>query len=75
MPPLPLADVAEIHPFRDKDRFASCNGTAPLGVPSGTRQRHRQSRALPRYAWPRVATWRDCRPWRSQHARGGYSSK
>ena len=27
-----LADVGDIHRFRDKDRFASWNGTAPLGA-------------------------------------------
>ena len=40
-----LADVGDIHRFRDKDRFASWNGTAPLEAPSGAQQRHRLSRA------------------------------
>lgn len=40
-----LADVGDIHRFRDKDRFASWNGTAPLDASSGNQQRHRLSRA------------------------------
>ena len=40
-----LADVGDIHRFRDKDRFASWNGTAPLEASSGAQQRHRLSRA------------------------------
>lgn len=40
-----LADVRDIHRFRDKDRFASWNGTAPLDASSGNQQRHRLSRA------------------------------
>ncbi len=40
-----LADVGDIHRFRDKDRFASWNGTAPLDASSGAQQRHRLSRA------------------------------
>jgi transposase len=31
--------------FRDRDRFASWNGTAPLDACSGAQQRHRLSRA------------------------------
>jgi hypothetical protein len=31
----PLADVGDIHRFRDKDRFASWDGTAPLDASSG----------------------------------------
>jgi transposase len=31
--------------FRDRDRFASWNGTAPLDASSGEQQRHRLSRA------------------------------
>ena len=40
-----LADVGDIHRFRDRDRFASWNGTAPLDASSGEQQRHRLSRA------------------------------
>lgn len=40
-----LADVGDIHRFRDKDRFASWNGTAPLDASSGNQERHRLSRA------------------------------
>ena len=40
-----LVDVGDIHRFRDKDRFASWNGTAPLDASSGNQQRHRLSRA------------------------------
>lgn len=40
-----LADVGDIHRFRDRDRFASWNGTAPLNASSGAQQRHRLSRA------------------------------
>jgi transposase len=40
-----LADVGDIHRFRDKDRFASWKGTAPLDASSGNQQRHRLSRA------------------------------
>ncbi|MGG5258667.1 IS110 family transposase [Phycicoccus avicenniae] len=40
-----LADVGDVHRFRDKDRFASWNGTAPLDASSGAQQRHRLSRA------------------------------
>jgi transposase len=40
-----LADVGDIHRFRDRDRFASGNGTAPLDASSGDQQRHRLSRA------------------------------
>ncbi len=40
-----LADVGDIHRFRDRDRFASWNGTAPLDASSGNQQRHRLSRA------------------------------
>jgi transposase len=40
-----LADVGDIHRFRDKDRFASWKGTAPLDASSGAQQRHRLSRA------------------------------
>lgn len=40
-----LADIGDIHRFRDKDRFASWNGTAPLEASSGAQQRHRLSRA------------------------------
>jgi transposase len=40
-----LADVGDIHRFRDRDRFASWNGTAPLDASSGDQQRHRLSRA------------------------------
>ncbi|MFQ6396888.1 transposase [Nocardia sp. KC 131] len=40
-----LADVGDIHRFRDRDRFASWNRTAPLDASSGQQQRHRLSRA------------------------------
>jgi hypothetical protein len=40
-----LADVGDIHRFRDRDRFASWNGTAPIDASSGEQQRHRLSRA------------------------------
>jgi transposase len=40
-----LADVGPIRRFRDKDRFACWNGTAPLDASSGAHQRHRLSRA------------------------------
>ena len=40
-----LADVGDIHRFRDRDRFASWNGTAPLDASSGEQKRHRLSRA------------------------------
>ncbi|MEV0032108.1 transposase [Nocardia sp. NPDC050793] len=40
-----LADVVDIHRFRDRDRLASWNGTAPLDASSGQQQRHRLSRA------------------------------
>ena len=40
-----LADVGDIRRFRDRDRFASWNGTAPLDASSGDQTRHRLSRA------------------------------
>ncbi|WP_433664708.1 IS110 family transposase [Nocardia sp. CA-128927] len=40
-----LADTGDIHRFRNRDRFASWNGTAPLDASSGEQQRHRLSRA------------------------------
>jgi transposase len=40
-----LADVGDIHRFRDRDRFASWNGTAALDASSGEQIRHRLSRA------------------------------
>ncbi|MFD6356875.1 IS110 family RNA-guided transposase [Nocardia tengchongensis] len=40
-----LADTGDIHRFRNRDRFASWNGTAPLDASSGDQQRHRLSRA------------------------------
>jgi transposase len=39
-----VAEVADIRRFRSKDAFARHNGTAPLPVWSGNRQRHRLSR-------------------------------
>jgi transposase len=30
-----LADVGDIHRFRDRDRFASWNGATPVDAPSG----------------------------------------
>jgi transposase len=53
-----LADVGNVHRFRDRDRFASWNGTAPIDASSGEQQRHRLSRAgnrrinLPCTSWP-----------------------
>jgi transposase len=43
-----LADAGDIHRFRDQNRFASWNGTAPLDASSGQQQRHRLSRAANR---------------------------
>ncbi|MEV0464242.1 IS110 family transposase [Nocardia tengchongensis] len=40
-----LADTGDVRRFRDRDRFASWNGTAPLDASSGDQQRHRLSRA------------------------------
>jgi transposase len=40
-----LADVGDIRRFRDRDRFASWNGTAPIDASSGEQTRHRLSRA------------------------------
>jgi len=40
-----LADVGDIHRFRDRDRFVSWNGTAPLDASSGNQERHRLWRA------------------------------
>jgi transposase len=40
-----LADVADVHRFASRDRFASWNGTAPLDASSGSQVRHRLSRA------------------------------
>jgi transposase len=40
-----LADVGDIRRFRDRDRFASWTGTAPLDASSGEQIRHRLSRA------------------------------
>jgi transposase len=40
-----LADIGDIHRFRDRGRFASWNGTAPLDASSGEQKRHRLSRA------------------------------
>ena len=39
-----LGEVADIRRFRSKDAFARHNGTAPLPVWSGNRERHRLSR-------------------------------
>jgi transposase len=39
-----LAEVADVRRFRSKDAFARHNGTAPLPVWSGNRERHRLSR-------------------------------
>jgi len=39
------SDVGDIRRFKDRDHFASWNGTAPLDVSSGQQQRHRLSRA------------------------------
>jgi transposase len=40
-----LGDIGDIGRFRDKGRFASWNGTAPLEASSGDHRRHRLSRA------------------------------
>ena len=40
-----VADVADVHRFASRDRFASWNGTAPLDASSGSQARHRLSRA------------------------------
>ena len=40
-----LADVGDIARFRDRNRFASWTGTAPLDASSGEHDRHRLSRA------------------------------
>jgi transposase len=40
-----LSDIGDIRRFKDRDHFASWNGTAPLDVSSGQQQRHRLSRA------------------------------
>jgi transposase len=40
-----LADVADVHRFASRDRFASWNGTAPLDASAGNQARHRLSRA------------------------------
>jgi transposase len=39
-----VAEVADVRRFKSKDAFARHNGTAPLPVWSGTRERHRLSR-------------------------------
>jgi transposase len=39
-----VAETADVRRFRSKDAFASHNGTAPLPVWSGNRERHRLSR-------------------------------
>jgi transposase len=39
-----VAEVADIRRFRSKDAFARHNGTAPLPVWSGNRERHRLAR-------------------------------
>ena len=36
-----LAEVVDIHRYRDRNAFASVNGTAPLAASSGRTQRHR----------------------------------
>ncbi len=44
--PAPAAGRRQRHPpVRDRDQFASWNGTAPLGASSGQEQRQRLSRA------------------------------
>jgi len=40
-----LADVGDVARFRDRNRFASWTGTAPLDASSGEQDRHRLSRA------------------------------
>ena len=39
-----VAETADVRRFRSKDAFARHNGTAPLPVWSGNRERHRLSR-------------------------------
>jgi transposase len=46
-----LAEAGDVARFAARDKFASCNGTAPAGVSCGGQVRHRLSRAeLPRAA-------------------------
>jgi transposase len=40
-----LAETGDVSRFATKDKFASCNGTAPIGVSSGDQVRRRLSRA------------------------------
>ncbi len=40
-----LADVGDVARFRDRNRFASAAGTAPIDASSGEQDRHRLSRA------------------------------
>lgn len=42
---LGCSPTLDIHRFRDRDRFASWNGTPPLDASSGNQERHRLSRA------------------------------
>jgi transposase len=39
-----IGEVREVSRFQDRDRFAACNGTAPIEVSSGGRKVHRLSR-------------------------------
>ena len=39
-----IGDVADVSRFPGRDRFAACNGTAPIEVSSGPRTIHRLSR-------------------------------
>jgi len=39
-----LGEAGDVARFRDRDRFAACNGTAPIEVSSGRRTVHRLSR-------------------------------
>ena len=39
-----IAEVRDVSRFRNRDHFASCDGTAPIEVSSGGRKVHRLSR-------------------------------
>jgi transposase len=39
-----IGEVRDVSRFASRDRFAACNGTAPIGVSSGGRRVHRLSR-------------------------------
>jgi transposase len=39
-----IGEVRDVSRFNDRDRFAACNGTAPIEVPAGRRKVYRLSR-------------------------------